>query len=252
MFVLANIVQPFEDFAEAIIKFFQEQVGLSWGLAIIALTFTVRLLVLPLSIRGIKSMRHMQLVAPELKEVQEKYKDDRERQQREMMALYKKHGVNPLASCFPFLLQIPFFIAVYQLLRGDQFKEDVEQSGASVQFLFVNSIIAVPEGAEKWVLIILFLVTTAATFIYTTATTQTTTGPQKYIFLALPVLFAPIIARQPAGLAVYWIATNVWSLGQQVIVQRMIPAPTPPSQEEKVKAKATAPPPPPRKRKRRR
>ena len=254
MFVLANIVQPFEDFAEAIIKFFQEQVGLSWGLAIIALTFTVRLLVLPLSIRGIKSMRHMQLVAPELKEVQEKYKDDRERQQREMMALYKKHGVNPLASCFPVLLQIPFFIAVYQLLRGDQFKEDVEQSGASVQFLFVNSIIAVPEGAEKWVLIILFLVTTAATFIYTTATTQTTTGPQKYIFLALPVLFAPIIARQPAGLAVYWIATNVWSLGQQVIVQRMIPAPTPPSQEEKVKAKATAPPPPPppRKRKRRR
>ena len=254
MFVLANIVQPFEDFAEAIIKFFQEQVGLSWGLAIIALTFTVRLLVLPLSIRGIKSMRHMQLVAPELKEVQEKYKDDRERQQREMMALYKKHGVNPLASCFPFLLQIPFFIAVYQLLRGDQFKEDVEQSGASVQFLFVNSIIAVPEGAEKWVLIILFLVTTAATFIYTTATTQTTTGPQKYIFLALPVLFAPIIALQPAGLAVYWIATNVWSLGQQVIVQRMIPAPTPPSQEEKVKAKATAPPPPPppRKRKRRR
>jgi YidC/Oxa1 family membrane protein insertase len=254
MFVLANIVQPFEDFAEAIIKFFQEQVGLSWGLAIIALTFTVRLLVLPLSIRGIKSMRHMQLVAPELKEVQEKYKDDRERQQREMMALYKKHGVNPLASCFPFLLQIPFFIAVYQLLRGDQFKEDVEQSGASVQFLFVNSIIAVPEGAEKWVLIVLFLVTTAATFIYTTATTQTTTGPQKYIFLALPVLFAPIIARQPAGLAVYWIATNVWSLGQQVIVQRMIPAPTPPSQEEKVKAKAKAPPPPPppRKRKRRR
>ena len=86
------------------------------------LTFAVRLLMLPLSLTGIRSMRRMQLVAPELKEVQEKYKDDRERQQREMLALYKEHGVNPLASCFPFLLQIPFFIAIYELLRGDAFK----------------------------------------------------------------------------------------------------------------------------------
>ena len=85
---------------------------------------------LPLSLTGIRSMRRMQLVAPELKAVQEKYKDDRERQQREMLALYKEHGVNPLASCFPFLLQIPFFIAVYSLLRGDGFKEDVIASGA--------------------------------------------------------------------------------------------------------------------------
>jgi YidC/Oxa1 family membrane protein insertase len=253
--LVANILQPFEDLAETIIKFFQEDVGMSWGLAIIALTFTVRLLVLPLSIRGIKSMRHMQLVAPELKKVQEKYKDDRERQQREMMALYKKHGVNPLASCFPFLLQIPFFIALYQLLRGSAFKEDVEMSGASVQFLFVDSVIAKPEGAEQVILIVLFIATTALTFLYTTATTQTTSGPQKYLFLALPVLFAPLIASQPAGLGIYWIATNVWSLGQQVVVQRLIPAPTLPTEDEngKVKAEAKAPPPPPpRKRKRRR
>jgi YidC/Oxa1 family membrane protein insertase len=251
MLELANIIQPFEDLAEAVIDFFQENVGLSWGLAIVALTFTVRALVLPLSIRGIKSMRHMQLVAPELKEVQEKYKDDRERQQREMMALYKKHGVNPLASCFPFLLQIPFFIAVYQLLRGDAFKEDVISSGASQSFLFINSIIEKPTGAEMWILIILFISTTAATFIYTTATTQTTTGPTRYLFLALPLLFAPIIASQPAGLGLYWVATNIWSLGQQVVVQRLIPAPTPPSPEEREK-KTAPPPPPPRKKKRRR
>jgi YidC/Oxa1 family membrane protein insertase len=251
MIELANIFQPFVDLAETIIDFFQENVGLSWGLAIVALTFTVRAAVLPLSIRGIKSMRHMQLVAPELKEVQERYKDDRERQQREMMALYKKHGVNPLASCFPFLLQIPFFIAVYSLLRGEAFKEDVISSGASQSFLFINSIIEKPTGAEMWILIILFITTTAATFIYTTATTQTTTGPTRYIFLALPLLFAPIIASQPAGLGLYWVTTNVWSLGQQVVVQRLIPAPTPPTPEEREKKKAP-PPPPPRKKKRRR
>lgn len=248
-----GILQPFVDLAEAIIKFFQEQAGLSWGLAIIALTFTIRLLVLPLSIRGIKSMRRMQLVAPELKAIQEKYKDDRERQQREMMALYKSHGVNPLSSCFPFLLQIPFFIAIYDLLRSDTFNQDVVESGASESFLFVSSILEKPEGAEQIALIVLFISTTALSFLYTTATTQTTSGPQKYLLLALPVLFAPFIATQPAGLAVYWIATNVWSLGQQVVVQKLIPAPTPPSPDEAAAAKVTKPPPPPpRKRKKRR
>ena len=252
MTVLAviGIFQPFVDLAEAIIKFFQEQVGLSWGMAIIALTFTVRLLVLPLSIRGIKSMRRMQLVAPELKTLQEKYKDDRERQQREMLALYKQHGVNPLSSCFPFILQIPFFIAIYSLLRSNTFNEDVVSSGASQSFLFINSIIEKPEGAEQIILIILFIVTTALSFIYTTATTQTTMGAQRYLLLALPLLFAPLIASQPAGLGLYWIATNVWSLGQQVVVQRMIPSPTPPTPEEAVAARP--PPPPPRKRKKRR
>jgi YidC/Oxa1 family membrane protein insertase len=243
-------INVLEDLAESIIKFFQSDVGLSWGLAIIALTFTVRLAVLPLSLRGIRSMRRMQLVAPQLKQIQEKYKDDRERQQREMLELYRREGVNPFSSCLPFILQIPFFIAIYQLLRSSGFTSDVEESGASQSFLFINSIIEKPEGTETVILIILFISTTILSFLYTTATTQTTTGPQRYLFLALPVLFAPFIAAQPAGLGLYWIATNVWSLGQQMIVQRIIPAPPPPAPEEVKKQKA--PPPPPRKRKRRR
>jgi YidC/Oxa1 family membrane protein insertase len=250
MLVLANILQPLEDLAEAIITFFQEDVGWSWGLAIVGMTFVVRLALLPLSLRGIKSMRRMQLVAPQLKEIQEKYKDDRERQQRAMMELYQKEGVNPFSSCLPFLLQIPFFIAIYQLLRGDAFRADVTDSGASESFLFIESILEKPTGVEMVLLIVLFIATTVLTFLYTTTTTQTATGAQKYIFLALPVFFAPFIATQPAGLGLYWIATNVWSLLQQVVVQQFMPAPTPPSPEE-VKA-ARPPPPPPRKRKRRR
>ena len=119
MIPLANILQPLIDLADAIITFLHDDVGLSWGLAIVGLTFIVRLVILPLSLKRIRSMRRMQLLAPELKEVQEKYKDDQERQQREMMALYKENEINPLASCCPFLLQIPFFIAIYQLLRSD-------------------------------------------------------------------------------------------------------------------------------------
>jgi YidC/Oxa1 family membrane protein insertase len=244
------IFQPFVDLADAIINFFEGTLGVSWGVAIVGLTFTVRLMTLPLSLTGIRSMRRMQMVAPQLKEVQEKYKDDRERQQREMLALYREHGVNPLASCFPFLLQIPFFIAIYTLLRSTAFNEEVIESGSSQSFLFINSIIEKPEGAETVILIVLFIVTTVATFLYTTATTQTATGAQRYIFLALPILFAPLIISQPAGLGLYWIATNIWSLGQQVVVQKVMPMPTPPTPEER--ATARPPPPPPRKKKKRR
>jgi YidC/Oxa1 family membrane protein insertase len=250
---LAGIFSPFENLAEAIVTFFAEDVGLSWGAAIIALTFTIRLALVPLSIRGIKSMRRLQLVAPRMKEIQERYKDDRDRQQREMVKLYQEEGVNPLASCFPFLLQIPFFIAIYNLLRSSAFTEDVVSSGESESFLFINSILEKPEGAEMWILIILFISTTVASFLYTTATTATAQGAQRYMLLALPLLFAPFIATQPAGLGLYWVATNVFSLGQQVVVQRLIPAPTPPTDEELAEMRQkTAPPPPPRKKKRRR
>jgi YidC/Oxa1 family membrane protein insertase len=260
MLTLANILQPLEDLAEAVLTFFQEDLGTSWGLAIIGLTFAVRLVLVPLSIRGIKSMRKMQLVAPQLKELQEKYKDDKERQQRELMKLYKDNGVNPLASCFPFLLQIPFFIAIFQLLNGDTFKDDVSATtaeGVDPGFFFIESVIADPKGAEMVILIALFISTTILSFLYTTSTTQTASGAQKYIFLAFPVIFAPFIATSPAGLGLYWVATNVWSLGQQVVVQRMIPAPTPPDPDDAKTEKAAtvpkkAPPPPPRKKKKRR
>jgi YidC/Oxa1 family membrane protein insertase len=246
---LANILQPLEDLLEAIIKFLHDDVGFTWGLAIVGLTFIVRLFVLPLSIRGIRSMRRMQLVAPQIQGLKEKYKDDPQRFQRETMELYKREGVNPLSSCFPFLLQFPFFIAIYQLLRGSSFKHDVMASG-SQGFLGVQSVIEKPQGAELIVLIVLFVVTTSASVLLTTAASPTGSPAQRYIMLAFPLIIVPFIAKAPAGLAVYWIATNLFSLAQQAIVQRVMPAPAPPTPEE---IKATkAPPPPPRKRKRRR
>lgn len=246
---LANVLQPLLDVLEAIIKFLHDDVGFGWVGAIIGLTFIVRLAVLPLSVKGIKSMRRMQVVAPQLKQVQSKYKDDRERLQREMMKVYQDNGVNPLASCFPFLLQFPFFIAIYSLLRGESFKDDVTASGSAGGF-FIHSVIEAPTGAELIVLIVLFVATTAATVLFTTAMTPTTNPAQRYIMLALPLIIVPFIANAPAGLAVYWIATNVWSLGQQLVVQRMIPAPHQVALAEPQNAKP--PPPPPRKKKRRR
>ncbi len=251
--VLAYIfpIQQLVDASDSIIKFFHDSGHLSWGIAIIALTFAIRLAVLPLSLSGIRSMRRLQLLAPQLKEINERYKSDPERKQRELMAVYQKNNVNPFASCLPFIVQIPFFIAIYTLLRSSTFVNDVTSSGTSQSFLFVKSVIEKPTGAEAAILIVLFLVTTALSLLYTTATNPAAaSGAQRYIFLLFPVLFAPFIAGQAAGLGVYWIATNVWSLGQQMVVQRLIPAAPAPAPEEAKAAKA--PPPPPRKKKRRR
>ena len=249
MLPLANILQPLIDAADVIIKFVHNDVGLSWGLSIIALTFIVRIAVLPLSLRGIRSMRRMQIVAPKIQELKEKYKDDPQRFQRETMELYKREGVNPFSSCLPFILQIPFFIAIYQLLRGATFQADVTNSPPP-GFLFVKSVIESPHGAELVILIILFVTTTAASVLLTTAMSPTANPSQRYIMMIFPLVIVPFIISAPAGLAVYWIATNVFSLAQQWIVQRMMPAPVPATPED-VKA-SKPPPPPPRKKKRRR
>src|SRR4051795_13023258 len=229
--VLANILQPLINVADAIIKFCHDNVGLSWGLAIIALTFIVRLALLPLSLRGIRSMRRMQVVAPKLQALKEKYKDDPQRFQRETMEVYKREGVNPFSSCLPFILQIPFFIAIYQLLRGDTFQADVEGSPPP-GFLFVKSVIEAPQGAELIVLIVLFVTTTAASVLLTTATSPTASPAQRYMMLLFPLIIVPFIINAPAGLAAYWLRGALFSLGQQWIVQRVMPAPTPSTPEE--------------------
>jgi len=260
----ANILQPIINIVESIIVFFEGTVGMSWGLSIVALTIVIRLLVLPLSLKGIKSMRRMQILAPELKEIQEKYKAQptdsparrrelNQAKQRKTMELYQREKINPFASCLPFLLQIPFFFAVYQLLRGKDFEQDVINSGADQGFLFIQSVIEKPTGLEQILLIVLFVSTTILTFLYTMATSQTASGPQKYIFMVLPLVMIPLIGNFPAGLSLYWITTNIFSLGQQVVVQKLMPAPDMSGSTAVVEEKKTTPPPPPpRKRKRRR
>ena len=246
---LANILQPLINLADAIVKFCHNDIGFSWGMSIIAMTFIVRLALLPLSLRGIRSMRRMQVVAPQLQELKEKYKDDPQRFQRETMEVYKREGVNPFSSCLPFILQIPFFFAIYQLLRGDAFQAEV-MANPPPGFLFVKSVIDTPHCAELIVLIILFVTTTAASVLLTTAMSPTANPSQRYIMMVFPLIVVPFIVKAPAGLAVYWIATNIFSLGQQWVVQRLIPAPAAPTPDQ-VKA-AKPPPPPPRKKKRRR
>lgn len=244
---LANILQPLIDLADSVITFLHDDVGLTWGLAIVGLTFIVRLVILPLSIKQIRSMRHLQQHAPELKALQERYKDDKERLQREMMAFYKENKINPLASCWPLVLQLPVFFALYQLLNSDTFKDQVLASPPA-SFLFIPNLTEKATGPELVAMMALFIVTQLGAGLVMSSRIENRT--QKIIMYALPVVFAPFIATQPAGLGVYWIATNIWTLGQQLVVVTFWPPPKPATPEEVAAAKP--PPPPPRKRKKRR
>lgn len=235
----------FTDIPEAIVVFFHD-LGLGWGLSIVALTFAVRLAILPLSLRQIKSMRAMQALQPQLKVIQEKHKNDKQRQQQEMMRFYQENEINPLASCFPLLLQLPVFISLYYMLKGDSFQNDV-LADPPVGWLGIDSLIEPPEGITTVILIVLFIVTQLGAGLAMAARGQSMEGPQKYIIFGLPFLFAPFVASFEAGLSVYWISTNLWTLGQQQFVHQLLGPMKVPTVEEIEAAKP--PPPPPRKKK---
>src|ERR1700684_4353887 len=115
--VIANIFSPLISVFQSVLVFFHDHVGISWGFSIVLLTICVRAVLVPLTFRQIKSMVRMQALAPQMKEIQAKYKQDKERQSQEMMKFYKENNVNPLGSCLPMVLQLPVFISLFYMLR---------------------------------------------------------------------------------------------------------------------------------------
>jgi YidC/Oxa1 family membrane protein insertase len=223
---IANVLQPLIDACEAILKFWHDTIGDfegSWGVAIILLTFTVRIAILPLTFRGVKAMNELQRLQPELKKIQERYKDDRQRMNQEVMRFYQEHKVNPLGSCLPLLLQIPFFIALFYLLRSDEFQADI---AGNESFLFIDDLADTVTGdpAVLITLIVLYIGTQLAATLVTAISADPT---QRRIMLALPFVFTIFIINFEAGLIVYWITTNVWTIGQQLLVRKLYPKPPP-------------------------
>src|SRR5436305_9967295 len=117
LLIPANIFQPLIDVFEAVLKFFHDSIGVSWGWSIVLMTIAVRALLLPLAVKQFHSMQKLQKLGPELKVIQNKYKEDKQRQQQEIMKFYKENHVNPFGSCLPLLLQIPVFISLFYMLR---------------------------------------------------------------------------------------------------------------------------------------
>jgi YidC/Oxa1 family membrane protein insertase len=229
------------------------------------MTVIVRLAILPLTIKQIKSMNALRALQPQIKEIQEKYKGDRQAMNQAMMKFYQENKVNPFASCLPLLLQLPIFMSLFYLLRSDEFQKEAAGQG----FLFISDLTAKAHGAELVVLMILFIGSQIASTMVMSVTVDKT---QQRIMLMLPLFFAVLIPNFPAGLILYWITTNFWTLGQQLVVRRLSPpVPVPAASvaraarqngrgvkdDEKVPVGVGSgdpkrPPPPPRKKKRRR
>jgi YidC/Oxa1 family membrane protein insertase len=222
--VLANVLQPLIDINEAVLRFWHNDLGFGWGASIIGLTIVIRMLILPLTFKQVRSMQALQRLQPQMKEIQKRFKDDKQRQQQEMMQFYKEHQVNPLGSCLPLILQIPFFIGLYQTLRSPGFKAEVRPNG---QFLFIPDVTKPLTGhtAALVVLIVIYVGTQLLSSYVSSFNVQDKN--QKRLLFLFPFLFVPVVINFQAGLLVYWITTNTWTIGQQLFIRKFLPPPEP-------------------------
>jgi YidC/Oxa1 family membrane protein insertase len=219
--VIANVLQPLIDVAHSILRFFHDSAGFSWGLSIIGLTVVVRLFILPLTYKSIQGMRGIQRLKPDMDRIRERHAGDRQKMNEEMMALYQRHKVNPASSCLPIVLQIPFFISLFYLLRSTEFKTDIR---GEESFLFIPNLAEPATGWVLAVLVVLYVGTQLAASLVTAISADRT---QRMLVLALPFVFVVFVLNFETGLLVYWITTNVWTVGQQLAVKKLLPPPDP-------------------------
>ena len=197
----------------------------TWGLAIIGLTIIVRLVLFPLTWKQFSSAQSMQVIQPQLKELQKKYKSDRGKLQAETMKLYQEHRVNPFASCLPLLLQLPVFISLYAAIKGLG-PLSAPQYQASVEALNQASFLWIPHLGlpdPYYILLVLYVVSQLISTELMLATQ--TDKSQRMIMRAMPIIFVFFLFRFPAGLFVYWVTTNVWTIGQQLLIRRVMKPP---------------------------
>src|SRR6478672_27189 len=189
----ANILQPLINVANGVLKFFHDNAGLSWGMSIIALTFLTRAILIPLTYRQIKGMRALQALQPQIKEIQEKYKNDRQRMQQEMMRFYQENKVNPFASCIPLLAQLPVFITLFYVLRHELPADigcEAGHCGAEASFLFINDLTAKATGGELIALLILYVGTQLISGMVMSITADKS---QRTMMFILPLVFVPFV-----------------------------------------------------------
>ncbi|HEX6021648.1 MAG TPA: YidC/Oxa1 family membrane protein insertase [Solirubrobacter sp.] len=225
------VIQPLIDFFHWLLTNIHSLLGVGWGTSIILLTILVRACLLPLTFKQFHSMQRLAHLQPEMKKLQDKYKGDRERLNQEMMKFYRENKVNPLSSCLPLIAQFPVFISLFYMLRVD-LRYDICPEinsgrtspiacGASDQssFLFINDLTDKAAGTDLVILIVLYV----ASQLFSTVLMSTTTDrTQRMLFMALPFFFVIFIINFPAGLLVYWITTNVWTIVQQAIIKKRL------------------------------
>ncbi|WP_329186733.1 membrane protein insertase YidC [Actinacidiphila glaucinigra] len=247
---------------------FDKDGGLAWGLSIVSLVVLIRICLIPLFVKQIKSTRNMQALQPKMKAIQERYKNDKQRQSEEMMKLYKETGTNPLSSCLPILAQSPFFFSLYHVLsyiaQGKQvgvMSQDLVNSAQKAHIFGAPLAAKFTDSADKLaslgasvtdvrVVTVIMIVLMSASQFYTQRQLMTKNvdmtvktpfmQQQKMLMYVFPIMFAVFGINFPVGVLIYWLTTNVWTMGQQMFVIRRNPTPGSlafKQREERLKAK---------------
>ena len=201
----------------------------NWGVDIILLTVIVKVIFFPLTRKSFASMRDMQKLQPEMTKIREKYKDDSQKMNEQVMELYKRHGVNPLGSCLPMILQIPVFIGLYQLLQNT-----IQLRHAPFAFWITD--LAAPERLNvlpfslPWIgngIPVLTILLGASMYLQQKLSPQAGDPMQQRIMMLMPLIFTVMFVSFPAGLTIYWLTNNLITIAQQWWMLRGAPA-TPP------------------------
>jgi YidC/Oxa1 family membrane protein insertase len=202
------------------------QVGLTWAWSIIALTIIVRLALVPLTVRQIHSMQRMQAFMPQMKEIQKKYKGDRQKSNEELMKFYREHNINPAASCLPMLVQIPIFFALYFVLKD--FEKTTLKNDPDANLSWLHIVPNITDGVTAhWSGYLLVVIYTASQISSTYFMSTTMDKTQRILFMILPLGFVFFLlsgsAFFPVGLLLYWVTTNLWTVGQGLVTRRLVP-----------------------------
>ena len=231
--MIGGILTPIEELLTDLLTFLHTSLSLPWGWAVVALTLIVRILIVPVTVRQIHSMQELQRHAPELKALQQKYKHDKVRQREEVMKFYKENRINPAAACLPILFQFPIFIALYFVLRDFEKEVFPKYPESDLGWLIVPDI--TDEITAHWsgyVLLVIYVASQVASGWFMSAQAQMS---QRIMFLILPFIILPFIIDPPGstvfpvGLLIYWVTTNLWTVGQGIVTRRLMPKPAPPS-----------------------
>ena len=240
--ILGGILTPLENVLTHLLTWLHSSVGLSWAWSIVGLTVIVRMLLVPVAIRQIHSMQSLQLHAPEMKAIQQRYKADRQRQSEELMKFYKENKINPYASCLPIVLQIPIFISLFYVLKDFEKEIFVHYPGSSLQWLGLVDITEKVRYGWGPVLILVYVASQLLSTYLMSTTMQSQS--QRIMIMVLPVVFLPFILRFPSGLMIYWLTTNLWTTGQGLVTRRLMPRQiVPPKRSSRTPARDEAPPP---------
>jgi YidC/Oxa1 family membrane protein insertase len=234
--IVGGILTPLENVLTDVLTWLHSTVGLTWAWSIVALTVIVRMLLVPVAIRQIHSMQSLQLHAPEMKAIQQRYKSDRQKQSEELMKFYKENKINPYASCLPIAFQIPIFISLFYVLKDFEKEIFVKYPSSSLDWLgLVNITDPVKSGWGPLLILVYVASQLLSTYLMST---QMQSQAQRIMIMVLPVVFLPFILRFPSGLMIYWLTTNLWTTGQGIVTRRLMPRPAvPPKRSSRTPAK---------------